>query len=106
MSDQLNDETLFVYSESTARVPSKTEDLGILESKAATSSGLANRTKALEDRSVGAAFRTAIEERISALEEGSGPVKSQSTNPFEVIEDFKRKLSASGFRGTLTLEIS
>jgi hypothetical protein len=77
----------------------------VLESKAATSSGLANRTKALEDRSVGAAFRTAIEERISALEEGSGPVKSQSTNPFEVIEDFKRKLSASGFRGTLTLTV-
>jgi len=77
----------------------------VLESKAATSSGLANRIKALEDRSVGAAFRTAIEERISALEEGSGPAESQSTDPFKAIEDIKRKLSASGFRGTLTLTI-
>lgn len=85
----------------------------VLESKAAeeavrhhrTSSGLSNRIKALEDRSVGAAFRTAIEERISALEEGGGSAKSQSTNPFEVIEDFKRRLAASGFRGTLTLTI-
>jgi hypothetical protein len=82
----------------------------VLESKAATSSGLANRIKALEDfrktqGPVGSEWESAIEERIGALEEGSGPAKSQSTNPFEVIEDFKRKLSASGFRGTLTLTI-
>jgi len=79
----------------------------VLESKAATSSGLVGRIKLLEESPspFGSEWESAIEERISALEEGSGPAKSQSTNPFEVIEDFKRKLSASGFRGTLTLTI-
>ena len=67
---------------------------------------LESRVQCLEDRSLPhRVFLTAIEERISVLEEGGGSAKSQSTNPFEVIEDFKRKLSASGFRGTLTLTV-
>ena len=66
---------------------------------------LESRVQCLEDRSVGVLSLTAIEERISVLEESRGPAKSQSTNPFAVIEDFKRKLSASGFRGTLTLTV-
>ena len=81
----------------------------VLESKAATSSGLVGRIKLLEEMPpspFGSEWESAIEERISALEEGGGSAKSQSANPFEVIEEFKRKLSASGFRGTLTLEIS
>jgi hypothetical protein len=79
----------------------------VLESKAATSSGLVGRIKLLEESPspFGSEWESAIEERISALEEGGGSAKSQSTNPFEVIEDFKRKLAASGFRGTLTLTI-
>ena len=47
-----------------------------------------------------------LAERILVLEEGTGPAKDYTANPFMVIEDFKRKLAASGFRGTLTLEIS
>lgn len=106
----------------------------VLESKAAASSGLINRVKALEDRSAGAAFRIAMEDRMKALEDfqaTKGPSSGlsvewesgveerifaleqravtmpayQSTDPFEVIEDFKRKMAASGFRGTLTLDI-
>ena len=46
-----------------------------------------------------------LAERILVLEESRGLTTNQTSNPFEVIEDFKRRLAESGFRGTLTLTI-
>lgn len=46
-----------------------------------------------------------LADRILVLEEGRGLTTNQTTNPFAVIEDFKRRLAESGFRGTLTLTI-
>ena len=47
----------------------------------------------------------ALDVRIKALEKGVGQVKDPPANPFDVIEDFKRRLSEAGFQGTLTLTI-
>jgi hypothetical protein len=90
------------------------KDVDILEVRKKINAQQAQKTKPeVEERSGPSAILEAVNgntnaildlmEQIEALK--TKKAKDGPANPFEVIEDFKRRLAESGFRGTLTLTI-